>query len=126
MNKRKNQPKYHFLKNTSYALSGLKDALISEKSFQIECIIVAILWCVILFIPMQIYYKMILFISLFLPLIAELINSSIERVVDLASPNYHDLAKKAKDLGSSVVFVCIVTCTLIWMCIIYLEYFNKT
>jgi diacylglycerol kinase len=36
------------------------------------------------------------------------LNSAIESVVDIASPEYHDLAKRAKDLGSAAVLVSIV------------------
>ncbi len=119
----RNQPKYHFFKNTSYALAGLKDALSSEKSFRIEVVIIFCLEIGLLFLPMSLGHKMILALSLFLPLIAELINSSIERVVDLVTVEYHDLAKRAKDLGSAVVFMSISLTVCIWACLLYLEYF---
>ncbi len=119
----RNQPKYHFFKNTIYALNGLKDAIKSEQSFRIEVIIIFFLEIALLFLPMTLVYKMILALSLFLPLIAELINSSIERVVDLVTQDYHELAKRAKDLGSSVVFVNITLTVCIWVCVFYLEYF---
>ena len=37
---------------------------------------------------------------------AECLNTAIESIVDLVSPEYHDLAKKAKDCGAAAVFVC--------------------
>jgi undecaprenol kinase len=36
----------------------------------------------------------------------ELLNSSLERVVDLASPNVHELAKQAKDMSAAAFFLC--------------------
>lgn len=116
----RNQPRYNFFKNTIYALKGLKDALSSEKSFQIEFIIVILLEIILYFVSIKLEYKMILGISLFIPLIAELINSAIERVVDLVTKDYHKLAGQAKDLGSAVVFMSISVTVLIWLCVIYL------
>ena len=63
---------------------------------------------------------MILSSSLFLVLIAELVNSAIERVVDLVTSEIHPLAKEAKDLGSSVVFVTIMMVSVIWIFIGYM------
>lgn len=48
-------------------------------------------------------------------LIVELLNSAIESVVDIASPEYHNLAKRAKDLGSAAVLVSLVLAGLLWL-----------
>jgi len=117
-----NKPKYHILNNTQYALNGLKVAIKEEKSFKIELIFFVILQIFIYFISLELAYKMILSISLLLPLLAELINSAIERVVDLVTSDIHPLAKDAKDLGSSVVFVSIIITLLIWSSIFYLKF----
>lgn len=119
----RNQPKYSFLKNSGYALKGLMDAISSEKSFQIEVVIIIFLDIVLIFIPIETIYKMILGISLFIPLIAELTNSAIERVVDLVTLKHHELARQAKDLGSSIVFISICMTVCIWLCVLYLILF---
>jgi diacylglycerol kinase (ATP) len=115
-----NKPKYHLFNNTSYALNGLKIALRDEKSFQIELIIFIILQIGIFILPIESFYQMILSSSLFLVLIAELINSAIERVVDLVTTQIDPLAKEAKDLGSSVVFITIIMVGVIWGFVGYL------
>ena len=114
--------KYNFFKNTSYALSGLIDVFKHEKSFKIELIIVVILWIVLYFAKIDFIYKSILAISLFLPLLAEIANSAIERVVDLVTSDIHPLAKSAKDVGSAMVFVSIVICVCIWASVFYVVY----
>lgn len=116
----RNQPKYHIVKNTRYALSGLKDAYLNETSFKLELIVISCLILVLIFVQIELVYKMILGISLFIPLITELINSSIERTVDLVTLKHHELAKRAKDLGSSAVFVSILMTSSIWISIIIL------
>lgn len=75
----------------------------------------------LVFIPFSFLSKMILFCSMFLMLIGEAINTAIERVVDLTSPDYHELAKQAKDIAALVVLLCFILTAIIWMATIYYE-----
>ncbi|MCM3566576.1 diacylglycerol kinase family protein [Neobacillus mesonae] len=54
----------------------------------------------------------------------ELMNSAIERVVDLASPKFHLLAKQAKDLAAGAVFVYAILSVIIGV-MIYFPYVSK-
>ncbi len=81
----RNQPKYNFFKNTSYALKGLIDLIKTETSFKIELIITLILLPVIFIIDTTLTNKALLFISLMGMMLAEATNSAIERVVDLVT-----------------------------------------
>ena len=96
----RNQPKYNFFKNTSYALKGLIDLIKTETSFKIELIITLILLPVIFIIDATLTNKALLFISLMGMMLAEATNSAIERVVDLVTMEHHDMAGRAKDVGS--------------------------
>ena len=111
----RNQPKYNFFKNTSYALSGLVDLIRTEKSFQIELFIVLLLLPVLIFIEIDIFNKLLMFITLMGILIAEAINSAIERVVDLVTLEHNEMAKRAKDVGSTIVFLSISLCVIVWL-----------
>ena len=110
----RNQPKYHFFKNTTYALNGLKDIIKNETSFKLELIIAIILIPFILYIDTTLVYKLILFTSLMGMLIAETINSAIERVVDLVTLEHHAMAGRAKDVGSTIVFLSIGVFVVTW------------
>ena len=110
----RNQPKYNFFKNTSYALKGLVDLIKTEKSFKIELIITLILLPVIIFIDTTLTNKALMFITLMGMLIAETTNSSIERVVDLVTLEHHDMAGRAKDVGSAIVFLSIFIFIVTW------------
>jgi len=44
---------------------------------------------------------------------AELINTVIERVVDLVSPEYHPLAKAAKDVAAGMVLLTCLTAIIV-------------
>lgn len=111
----RNQPKYHFFKNTTYALQGLKDIIANETSFKIELIIALFLFPVIFIIDVELSYKLLMFISLMGMLIAETINSAIERVTDLVTLEHHDMAGRAKDVGSTIVFLSIVVFVIVWI-----------
>jgi len=44
---------------------------------------------------------------------AEMINTAIENVVDLASPDHHELAGKAKDIAAGAVLICAIVSVII-------------
>ncbi len=120
----RNQPKYHFFKNTTYALSGLKDIITHETSFRIELIIAIILLPILIFIDITLVYKLFMFITLLGMLIAETINSAIERVVDLVTLEHHQMAGRAKDVGSTIVFLSIFVFVVVWGVLLF-EYFKQ-
>jgi diacylglycerol kinase (ATP) len=113
------KPEYTLYKNASYALAGLCDMLRHESSFRLEVLVVSLMQLGLFFVDFPFIHLAILRLSLFLPLIAEAINSAIERTVDLVTIDFYPLAKQAKDLGSSVVFLSITLTTLIWGCTLY-------
>lgn len=110
----RNQPKYNFFKNTTYALKGLVDLVKTETSFKIELIITIILLPVIVFIDATLTNKALMFITLMGMILAETTNSAIERVVDLVTMEHHDMAGRAKDVGSAIVFFSIFIFIVTW------------
>ncbi|WP_041955928.1 diacylglycerol kinase [Sulfurospirillum arsenophilum] len=110
----RNQPKYHFFKNTTYAINGLKDMIANETSFKIELVLVLILLPILCVLPLDLLYKLVMFIALVGIPMAEAINSAIERVTDLVTLEYHEMAGRAKDAGSAVVFLSIVIFVVVW------------
>ena len=115
-----NKPKFNIFKNSSYAIEGLIEIFRNETSFKIEIILFIPLQILIFFLPIAFSYKAILSVSIFIPILAEIINSAIERVVDLVTKDYHHLAKSAKDAGSALVFVSIIMTIIIWILTMYL------
>jgi len=121
----RNQPKYNFFKNTTYALKGLKDLIKNETSFKIELIITIILMPILFIIDVTIISKLLMFISLTGMLLAEAINSAIERVVDLVTLEHNEMAGRAKDVGSTVVFISIFIFLITWGTILYTHIENN-
>lgn len=110
-----NKPDYTLLKNTRYALNGLIEVIRNESSFKLQLLLFFVMGTVAWLLPVETIYSAILSISLFIPLLAELANSAIERVVDLVTMEYHELAKRAKDAGAALVFISLVMTGAIWL-----------
>jgi diacylglycerol kinase (ATP) len=53
--------------------------------------------------------------SMLLVLIVELLNTGIETAIDRIGPEWHDLSKRAKDMGSAAVLLSLVLCGGIWI-----------
>ena len=116
----RNQPKYNFFKNTVYALKGFKDLITTETSFKIESLLAIVLIPMIIYVDIEIIKKILMFMSLMGVLIAEAVNSAIERVVDLVTTEYHHMAERAKDVGSAVVFLSILLFVIVWSSVLFL------
>ena len=103
-----------------YSLNGLRFAVKTETAFRQEVMLFTLLLVILLFLPISTALKCILLFANTLVLIVELINSAIESIVDLASPEYHHLAKRAKDLGSAAVFVSLFLASFLWLFTVFI------
>jgi diacylglycerol kinase (ATP) len=100
---------------TGYSMVGLKLAWKSEAAFRQECVIAIILIFSSFFIPVTPVERILMISSLGVVLVVELINSAIEATVDRISEEWHPLSKKAKDIGSSAVFISIFLTLYVWV-----------
>ena len=48
-------------------------------------------------------------------LIVELLNTGLESAIDRVGPQWHDLSKRCKDLGSAAVLLSILLCMGVWL-----------
>ena len=113
-----NKPKYHLFKNTKYALDGLIHAIKTESSFRLELFASVFILLAIVFIDVELTYKLVLFITGILVLITELLNSAVENVVDLVTKEHAPLAKSAKDIGATAVMFSIILHISTWMIVV--------
>ncbi len=97
-----------------YSLDGLKFALFNEAAFRQELCLLMLAMVVLFFWQIPFLGKCVLFISTANIVVVEIVNSAIEAVVDMVSPEFHVLAKHAKDLGSAAVLVSIVISAILW------------
>ena len=105
-----------------YTWDGLKAAAKHEEAFKQELIVVVPLSIVAWFIPVSLPERALLFSTLQLILIVELINSAIEANTDHISLERHPLAKRAKDMGSAAVFLTIVIAVSVWGTVLWQKF----
>ena len=111
-----------FIKSLTYAVKGVQTVFNEERNFRFDVFALCMVIIGGLFFKVSIVEWLWLLLSATLVLTAEIINSAIENVVDLATdlkPN--KLAKKAKDCGSAASFV-IAVLAIIVVVYIFLSY----
>ena len=97
-----------------YSMAGLKSALQHEAAFRQDVMLGIVLVPLSLWLPFEPMTKVLLNVIWLLLLVTELLNSAIEAIVDMTSPGYHELAKRAKDMGSAAVFIMLTALTIAW------------
>ncbi len=117
-----NKPKYSLFKNGRYAVEGFIDITKNESSFKLQLLMFFVMAIVAWILPIGFGYASILFLSLFIPIMAEVANSSIERVVDLVTTDYHILAKQAKDAGATLVLLSLILTAGIWAAVLLVAF----
>lgn len=91
-----------------YAIRGIRTALKSETNLQIHLIVAVLVIIFGLILSISIIEWLICLLCFGMVIGAEILNSAIEKVVDLASPNQHELAGKAKDIAAGAVLFCAI------------------
>lgn len=97
-----------------YSLAGFRAAYKHEDAFRQEVMLAAIMIPLALWAPVSALGKAIMIGSVLLVIIVELLNSAIEATVDRISLDSHDLAKRAKDIGSAAVLVSLINVLVVW------------
>ncbi len=106
-----------FLNSFSYAFSGLVYAFKTQLNFKIHCVFA------VLVIALGVYSKLALaewlwiVFAIGLVMITELLNTAIEVLVDLISPQKHPKAGAIKDIAAAAVLVSALTAVIIGLCI---------
>lgn len=97
-----------------YTRDGLGAAWRSEAAFREEVLFAAVAIPLALFLGRTGVERALMVGAILVVLIVEILNSAIEAIVDKASPERHELAKRAKDMGSAAVFLALVNAAVIW------------
>jgi diacylglycerol kinase (ATP) len=97
-----------------YSLAGFRAAYEHEDAFRQEALLAAVMIPLALWLPAGHVGKALMIGSVLLVIIIELLNSAIEATVDRISLDSHDLAKRAKDIGSAAVLVSLVNVLVVW------------
>ena len=62
--------------------------------------------------------------SIVLVMVVELLNTGIEAAIDRIGPQWHELSKRAKDMGSAAVLLSLLLCAGIWAAALFQRFFH--
>jgi diacylglycerol kinase (ATP) len=104
---------------TGYSLAGLQAAFRHEQAFRQE----VYLLCAV--VPLGLWLgdtgveKVLLIGSWLIVMLAELLNSAVEAVVDRIGSEQHELSGRAKDIASAAVMVALALAGLTWFMLVF-------
>lgn len=102
------------LRAAQYSEQGIRSAWRDEAAFRQELLLVLLLAPLTLWLPLPRTDTVLLLALMGGVLVAELLNSGLEAIVDKVSPDIHVLAAKAKDCGSAAVFISLLMLAGAW------------
>jgi diacylglycerol kinase (ATP) len=101
-----------------YAFQGWHHVLRTQQNIWIHTAIAAVVFFLALWLRLPARDWAVLVLTSAVVFAAEFLNTAIEAVVDLASPDKHPLAKIGKDVGAASVLVAALAAILIGLLIL--------
>lgn len=98
---------------TGYSFQGLRTGW-EEPAFRQESIAAVVMLPMSFWLGRTWVEIALLAGSVLIVMIVELLNTGIEAAIDRISPEWHDLSKRAKDMGSAAVFLSLLFCCGTW------------
>ena len=102
-----------------YSRDGIAAAWRNEAAFRQEILLAAIALPLAFYLGKTGVERALMICGVVLILIVEILNSAVEAVVDKASPEKSELAKRAKDMGSAAVLLSLINAAAIWACLLW-------
>ncbi|HEX9369715.1 MAG TPA: diacylglycerol kinase family protein [Roseiflexaceae bacterium] len=96
-----------------YAFAGLRYLLWTQRNAKIHSALGLAAVALGLLLGIDRYEWLALLITIAIVLAAEGVNTAVEAAVDLASPEYHPLAKIAKDVGAGTVLLTAIAAVIV-------------
>lgn len=106
-----------FKKSFGFALQGFRYTLATERNIRVMLGAAAFAVVMGLVLQLDLVSWAIVLLCIGCVLAAELMNTAIETVVDLVSPEYHPLAGHAKDIAAAAVYVLSFLVAVVGVCV---------
>ena len=99
------QGKTSFGESVGHAIDGINYTASRERNFKIELFAMIIVLIAGIIFKISRMEMLVLLLTCASVLVLEMVNTAVERCVDLVTKEYHELAKNAKDIAAGAVFV---------------------
>lgn len=113
-----------FIKSFKYALEGIHFAFRNDQNLLVHLLVAFLVINVSIALHVEPYQMGILGLTIMMVITAEMINSAIEKMVDLITKEHRQEAKIAKDVAAGMVLVTAVAAAIIGT-LIFLPYILK-
>lgn len=110
---RRNVKNRNFIESFKNAIEGIISGIREEKNLKIHLVIACLVIALAIYFRISKIEWLILFITIFLVVFAEMINTAIESVSDAISKEYNILIKKAKDVAAGAVLIVTINAMVI-------------
>ena len=108
-----------FLLSFKFAISGIRVIFREEQSFRIQIIIAVLVIISTFYFKLSAVEAVVVFTIIFLVLMAELINSLFERILDVVHLSNDHRVKKIKDMSAGIVLFCCIMASIIGLLIFW-------
>lgn len=112
-------PFVRWLRSARFAYEGIKYALTTQPNMQFHFFASFVVLISALFFRLPRTDILLLLLAITLVIVSELINTAVEKTVDLAMPDRHPLAKIAKDTAAAAVLVTAVFAAVLGISVFY-------
>lgn len=115
-------PAHHFkhaLGAIKYSCQGLASTFRSETAFLQETVALFLLPLLAWLLGVSGGHILLIVAAWLLVMLTELLNSALESLCNLVSPEYHILIKRAKDAGSAAVLLALIINFCFWLYLLY-------
>ncbi|MCX6740134.1 MAG: diacylglycerol kinase family protein [Candidatus Parcubacteria bacterium] len=109
------------IKSFKYSLSGIAKVFKEEQNFRIHTLATILVLALAFYFKVSVLEFIILLILVSWVLILEIVNSIIERLLDMMKPRLHSYVEDIKDMAASIVFISAGVSALIGL-LIFLPY----
>lgn len=106
-----------------YSIEGLRAGW-HETAFRQEALAAIVLIPAAFALGRSWVETLLLVAAVVLVMIVELLNTGIETAIDRIGPEWHDLSKRAKDMGSAAVLLSLLLCACTWLMAVWSRFFT--
>ncbi|TDF96730.1 diacylglycerol kinase family protein [Paenibacillus piri] len=113
------RPKVKWHRSFRFAYEGVKYALFTQRNMKFHFFAAFVVLLLALYLGLPKLEILFILLAVTLMIVTELINTAVEKAVDLAMPEQHPLAKIAKDVAAASVLVSAAFAAMVGMIVFY-------
>lgn len=103
-----------------YAINGIKDAFKSEPNFRFHLLAAVLILIIAYFLKFSKIEIIVLTLTITFVIVSELINTAIEKLVDMYSLERSEIARAIKDISAASVLFCSIGASIVGL-ILFVE-----